>query len=189
MPLFFGVRRWGVSCASPQLANQRLEREGYRYAPKSTSGRKTSERLVPFHFLDDNEWALDRARAIDFVRSVWVLGYEIRIRAGVAAPETLNRSVESMVPVVTAQLASRVPASLRLTRIDSFVPVGRGVSRRGRVATEGGVMDAAVAGPLAGMALMGAVGRRKGPAEQKRMVELEQFKQGLMNAYLFAVAR
>jgi hypothetical protein len=44
--------------------------------------------------LEDDEWTAERTEAINFVRTIWKCGFEIRIQAGLAAPELLDRQLQ-----------------------------------------------------------------------------------------------
>ncbi len=71
------------------------------YVPKVPPGKgqRLSDKLVPFHFLTKAEWAPYFKKALDFVRFVYRLGFEIKLVAGAAAPMALDHNLDAQVPL------------------------------------------------------------------------------------------
>jgi ankyrin repeat protein len=73
---------------------------GWRYAPSTANGKeadKTSNMMVPYEFLTDNEKAMSRNSAVEMVKAMIFFGYRFELEAGRTAvdPSELTKKISN----------------------------------------------------------------------------------------------
>lgn len=135
---------------------------GVTYAPRPIEGKVTNASLVPWEHLQPKEARPRRDMALSFCKALYKLGFAIHLRAGVTAPEQLR---SSFIRQHTSGGGRHYPSPDRATGTPS--------SKTGHLTLTPLAVSTKVADP----------------EQRKRLHELRWFKQGLLNAYYFSVAR